>query len=144
MRFFGLLCVLMTSVISCAGDDGDDEGGGGTGAASGSSACPNVLGVYEVSISGDCETLNVDAAQSIEATATECHVEFVSDEPDPGAKAVSGEATLDADGNFADARLFLDSVLRFPCDGTWSAADESMTVVCEGLADPCTSVLNRL
>ena len=55
---------------------------------------PRVLGDYDVSISGDCETLNVDAAQSIESTATECLVEFVSNEPEPGAKAVSGEATM--------------------------------------------------
>ena len=146
-----LTCLLIFTALSpaCGGSEGNV--GGDNTSASGSTgtgsapACPDISGEYDImSAVGECNTLNVDASQSIRPGKAACFVEFVSDKPEPGAKAVSGGATLDEAGKFSDARLFLDDVLRFPCTGSWDAKEETMTIVCEGVPGNCTVVLKRL
>ncbi len=126
-----------------AGGDTAEVGEGGTGGVE-TPNCPDLSGDYDLlNASGDCETLNIDATELIEETAEECVMAIVSAEPDPGEKGVSGEIEVALDGSFEGARLFLDDILRFPCDGTWNEQDETLSIVCEGLGDNCEMVLAR-
>ena len=115
------------------------QGSGGDGASV--AACPNVFGTYTITSSdGTCGTLNENAAQSIQGTDVACFAHFVSTPP-AGAQGVNGGAALDMNGNFTGAMLYLDNVKRNPCNGTWNAAKQTMTVECGGPGDLCTVVL---
>lgn len=145
-----LTCLLLFTAVSpaCSDSESSVDGNTGSGGSAGTGSaptCPDISGDYDiVSMVGDCNTLNVDASQSVTAAEAACAVEFVSDQPEPGAKAVNGGVQLDQEGNFSDARLFLNDVLRFPCVGSWDPEDETMTIVCEGVAGDGTVVLKRL
>lgn len=143
-----LVCLLLFAAVSPGCGDGDSSVNGAnanSGESGSAPACPDITGDYDImSMAGDCNTLNVDAPQSVKEGDAACAPEFVSDQPAPGAKAVSGGVALDVTGNFVEARLFLDDVLRFPCVGSWNADDETMTIVCEGVAGECTIVVERL
>jgi len=103
--------------------------------------CPDLFGSYKIkSKDGMCNGLGKDATQSIEGTTAACTAHFVS-EPPNGAQGVNGAASIDADGNFTGAMLYLDMTQRSPCSGSWDAVDETMTVTCGGVGDMCTVVL---
>jgi hypothetical protein len=103
--------------------------------------CPDLFGSYKIkSKDGMCNGLGKDAPQSIEGTTAACTAHFVS-EPPNGAEGVNGAASIDADGNFTGAMLYLDMTQRSPCSGSWDAVDETMTVTCGGAGDMCTVVL---
>jgi hypothetical protein len=130
-----------------AGAPTDPGGAGNAGEAGMAGAgptdplCPDLFGSYKIkSKDGMCNGLGKDAPQSIEGTATACTAHFVS-EPPNGAEGVNGAASIDADGNFTGAMLYLDMTQRGPCSGSWDAVDETMTVTCGGPGDVCTVVL---
>lgn len=117
-------------------------GGADTGAG-GAAACPDVFGDYSIkSVVGMCGTLNKNAPQSIQGNDVDCAAHFVST-PAKGEAGINGGATLDAKGDFKNAKLNLGSMQRSPCTGTYAAAAGTMTVACGGVGDACTVVLTK-
>jgi hypothetical protein len=126
-----------------AGAAGTDSAGAAGMAGSGSTEprCPDLFGSYKIkNKEGMCSGLNKDAPQSIEGNTDACAAHFVS-EPPTGPEGLNGATSIDADGNFSGAMLYLDMTQRNPCSGSWNAADETMTVTCGGQGDRCTVLL---
>jgi hypothetical protein len=126
-----------------AGAAGTDSAGATSMAGSGSTdpRCPDLFGSYKIkNKEGMCSGLNKDATQSIEGDTDACAAHFVS-EPPTGPEGLNGAVSIDADGNFSGAMLYLDMTQRNPCSGSWNATDETMTVTCGGQGDMCTVLL---
>lgn len=111
--------------------------------AAGDAGCPDVFGTYEIrNTAGTCGNLNENAPQAIRGTTQACFLHFTS-VVDGGIGAINGGATLGADGTFSGATLIEGTATRSPCNGTWDAQQEEMTVVCGGAGDSCTVELRR-
>jgi hypothetical protein len=121
----------------------DTSAGGADTGAGGAAACPDLFGDYNIkSAVGMCGTLNKNAPQSIEGNDVDCAAHFVST-PAKGEPGINGGATLDAKGDFKNAKLTLGGMQRSPCTGTYAAAAGTMTVECGGVGDACTVVLTK-
>jgi hypothetical protein len=124
-----------------SGSGGSAAGNGGT--AGSGAACPDVFGQYDiVNLQGACNGVNKDAPQSIQGTAVACAAHFVSIVPQ-GNPGVNGGAELDANGDFNGTTLYFGKSERKPCNGTWNAVDERMTVQCVVQNETCTVTMDR-
>jgi hypothetical protein len=104
--------------------------------------CPDVIGSYEIKkVEGTCGDLDEDAPQEIRGTAQLCFLQLLSG-PNGGGGAINGGVTLGAEGTFSGATLMIGTVMRSPCNGSWNADKQEMTIVC-GTDDRCTVELRR-
>jgi hypothetical protein len=114
------------------------------GSNAGDAGCPDVFGTYVITDDqGSCGNFNKDAPQSILGTNQTCFLHF-SSVVFGGVGAVNGGATLDPDGTFSGATLNEGTATRTPCNGTWNAGQQTMTIACGGTLGTCTVVLTRI
>ena len=73
-----------------------------------------------------------------------CALHFVS-VPEAGSGAVNGGAQLEADGTFSGASLYLGTIQRTGCVGTWNESTSTMEVTCggTGTSQSCTVTMSR-
>ncbi|MET0593108.1 MAG: hypothetical protein ABW133_10435, partial [Polyangiaceae bacterium] len=133
-------------------DAGSDADGGaidvtpdGANDARADAACPTIFGTYQVNNADGslCGDLDENASQEIRGTAQACALNFISG-TGGGGSAITGGATLAADGTFSGATLTLGTNPRMPCSGTWNEQGQELTVVCGTNNDTCTVELVRL
>ena len=105
--------------------------------------CPDVFGSYKIAMNGTCGDLNGQAPQAIRGTTEACSLHFTS-VVDSGAAGVNGGASLNSDGKFSSATLYLGTAMRSPCSGSWDAQKVTMTVVCGSSGNACTLELLRV
>jgi hypothetical protein len=133
-------------------DGGGDQDGSVVDATPGDGAndarvdagCPNVFGAYQINNADGtlCGDFDEDAPQEIRGTTQACFLSFLS-VPDGGGAAVSGGASLGADGTFSGATLTLGTTPRMPCRGTWDEQEQELTIVCGANNDTCSVELLR-
>ena len=130
------------------GGASNDAGGAGNGlggaAAGGGAQCPDLFGTYDIKNreGTSCGDLDKNAPQTIAGNATTCAAHFVS-APAAGKPGINGEADLDQDGGFTGVTLTLGSDDHGPCEGTYNAQSQMMTVKCGDPGDLCTILLTQ-
>jgi hypothetical protein len=148
----GLYVTSCTSANSSLADAGDMlVGDGAAGELAGldltngpdlMGPCPDVLGTYSVSPSGQgCGDLNASAPQCIKATNMTCVAQFASTPSGGGTGAINGSASLMPAGSFDGAALVFGTAQRTGCTGTWNAATSTMTVDCGGMGSSQSCVV---
>jgi hypothetical protein len=106
--------------------------------------CPNELGAYTIMTAGaGCGDLGAGAPQCIQAGATSCQVQLVSQAA--AGSALNGTIDLDMSGNFASGAVKEGSIQRTGCTGMWNAAMSQLTVDCGGVgsSQSCIATLAR-
>ena len=155
----GLVSIVALSIAGCTSpngsvSDGGDDASASTDLASTDGAgdlapgpdlagpCPDVLGTYSVSPSGQgCGDLNASAPQCIRATTMTCVAQLASMPAGGGTGAINGSASLQQDGSFSGAALLFGTVQRTGCTGTWDQSTSTMTVDCGGMGSSQSCVV---
>lgn len=135
------------SVASVDSGSGDLAGDGPRSAdlAMANGPCPNLLGKYAVSATGQgCGDLSENAPECIIGNVTTCVAQLQSG-PEGLLGAVRGTAMIQVDGSFSGASLQLGTVDRSGCTGTWDALTSTLVVDCGGVgsSQSCVVTLTR-
>lgn len=115
-----------------------DAGAPDAGPAVDAGPCPDLRGRYDLSFTGTCGDLVMDAAEQRVDGRGECNVYFEVD----GMGVASGPLDIMGDGSFTGVTMTLGSS-DYTCNGTWDAAGEVIMLDCTGTLGMCDVTMMR-